>query len=134
MAQAKQETFFSKYAEHVIVFKHDSRMLVDGNKVFTTSGRSIQFHRGVFETNEPEIIAFLKEHPAYGIDFFGSEDARASSVIQPKINPVTGDTEAPEVPLPARTKKGQKATVATKPTTAADVDAEGGAAADSDEE
>jgi hypothetical protein len=128
------ETFYSKYTEHQIVMIHDTKMLVDGNKLFTSPSKIIKFSRGVYQTNDAEIIAFLKAHAAYGIDFFGSEDARAATTIPAKVNPVTGQVEeAPEVAKPVRTRKGEKAAVAKKPTTADDVDAEAEGASSDDE-
>jgi len=115
--------FFSKYAEHRIVYKHSTSMLADGNKLIKTAGRAAEFHRGRYETSDPAIIEFLRNHPAYGVDFFAEDDAQANVPMQAQVSRVTGD-EVPEVAKPVRTKKGERAAVAVKATTAADLDAE----------
>jgi hypothetical protein len=117
-------TYFAKYAELQIVMVHDTKMLVNGNQLFTSPSRVLQFHDGQLRTSDPEVIEFLNDHPAHGVDFFSSEEAR-SEFSNPEVNPVTGEN-VPEVAKPRRTRPGQRAAVAAKATTAADVDAEAG--------
>lgn len=113
-------TFYSKYAKLRVVVVARTKMLVE-NRFVLGPGKTAEFDRGQYTTTDPEIIEFLRNDRAYGVDFFENQDALAATV-QPEKN-VSGD-EGLEVTKPRR-KPGQRAVVKHKPTTAADVDGTG---------
>lgn len=118
-------TFFSKYAGYQIIMVHDSKMIV-GDEVVKKPHRILKFSHGQLTTTEPAVIAFLKSRSNYGRDFYASDDAEVQPAVKAAVAPA--DVEAPVVAKPLRTKKGEKARVDRKPTTAADVDVEAGVA------
>lgn len=111
----KTEVFLSKYAAHKIVMLHDKKMVVN-NEIMRTPSKMIEFHQARYETSDPEEIAFLKGHSAYGIDFFSADDVNAPTAA-PKEEP------APVAP-PEAVKPGKAKKAARKPTMPEDVDAE----------
>ena len=76
-AELKKEIFISKYRELRLVVKSAYSKEVDG-RIVTYQGKSIQFHDGMFETEDPEEIKFLEGHKNFGNTFVKaySGDAR----------------------------------------------------------
>lgn len=66
--------FTSKYKEHVIVIKPARHLFNPTGERQYLAGVSARFHENIFETNDPEIIAALKAHRMYGIEFSGEEE------------------------------------------------------------
>lgn len=54
--------FISKYAKHVLTMD-------PADRAKNRKGKRVEFHEGRFSTTDKATIAFLKEHPAYGVDF-----------------------------------------------------------------
>lgn len=65
--------FTSKYAKHVIVIKPSHYLFNPSGERQFVSGVKAKFHENKFETNDPEIIAALKAHRMYGVEFVGEE-------------------------------------------------------------
>lgn len=122
MAKAANEevTFLSKYAGHILVMQHGTKLVVN-NQIVRTPSRHIEFFRGKYVTSNQEEIDFLRNHPAYGREIFDTETALAATENQLPTAAAEGATaEATEVVKP-RTKKGERAAVPAKLTTAEDV-------------
>lgn len=66
-----------KYKELRIVIKPMSKVMV-GLKPQIVPGITVEFHNGLYETNNSEVIEALREHVGYGIQFFAE-----SGVDQP---------------------------------------------------
>ena len=64
--------YISKYLELKIVQKPTYSKEIDG-RIVVTPGKSIQFHDGMFETENPEDIKFLDNHPNFGNVFIKVE-------------------------------------------------------------
>ena len=118
-APTQPVTFYSKYKEYQVVMLHDHKMLVD-NQIFNTPSRTIEFSHARLTTDDQEVISFLRNHPAFGLDFFETEALVTAD--QNTETPVAPSPEAPPtVAKPVRTKKGERAAVVAKPTTADEV-------------
>jgi hypothetical protein len=61
--------FINKYPDKRYVIQPVTTVEVAGRPV-TKPGKSIQFSNGELETKDKETIAFLKEHPDFGITLF----------------------------------------------------------------
>ena len=46
----------------------------------TQLGLTIEFHNGLFETKDPTIIAILKNHPRYGLDYISDERSKDANI------------------------------------------------------
>src|SRR5688572_13939038 len=123
-------TFYSKYASLRVVIVPRSRSLIDG-KFITSPGKTAEFHRGEYHTADKEIIDALRERASYGIDYFESQKALDATVNAEPIESIARQDETLEVARP-RTRKGQRAAVKAKATTAEDIDADAPAEGDSE--
>lgn len=65
--------YISKYLELGIVRKASYYKEVDG-RVVPVLGEKVKFHQGVFETSDPEIMAFLEARPEFGNIFIRVPD------------------------------------------------------------
>ena len=66
--------FISKYKEHRVGLVPARHLIDNFGRRNYQAGVSAQFHNGEFETNDPQIIKFLKESVWYGVDFKGIGD------------------------------------------------------------
>ncbi len=69
-----------KYRELRLVLDPKTAVAVDGRRVTkglygSTSGVTVEFHDGRFETEDEQLIDSLKEHRLYGVAFYTSEGA-----------------------------------------------------------
>jgi len=95
--------FFSPYREYGIVIKSGGRYEVDG-RVVIREGKRVDFSNGIYDTNDPETIEFLRTHAAHGKEFVESPDAQPHAGPQVVDGPkTTGSSQRqPQPELSAR--------------------------------
>jgi hypothetical protein len=94
--EQKPVTFYSKFGSFRIVKDASTRLQV-GNQFVWTKSASAQFDRGKYQTSDPEMIAWLRERPRYGLDYFEEQsDMKASQNPVPQEGP-KAPTEPPVV-------------------------------------
>lgn len=72
--QVKETVYISRYYELKLVM-NPSYLKEVGGKVLIIRGTYIQFHEGVYKTNNPEDIEYLDNHPNFGSVFRKVESA-----------------------------------------------------------
>lgn len=65
--------FVSKFSELSLTMIPTDREIVRG-KIVTHQGKHIRFHRNEYNTTDQKEIAWLKQHPNYGIDFYAVKE------------------------------------------------------------
>jgi hypothetical protein len=65
--------FVSRFREHRIVFRASYNNEVNG-RVVTHPGESVRFKEGMYETDDQEIVAFLRSQPDFGQNFYEVPD------------------------------------------------------------
>jgi hypothetical protein len=86
--------FFSKYKDYGIWMRPAMRTIVDG-KVDFDMGRYLEFTAGIFDTDDPEIIEFLRNHEGdmvgIGVDYIEDPFAQPHAGPEVKEGPRTSD-------------------------------------------
>ena len=62
-------TFFSKYSNLTVVVKNSRKLLSKDGEVVVVAGKKAEFHNGYFQTDDIDIIDFLKQNKDYGVMF-----------------------------------------------------------------
>ena len=76
--------FLSKYPELRIVIKPAYHQIINGIREYTP-GKDIQFHNRRFETDDPEVIEFIKNNNSFGRDIVAAEGISKPSVVAQKL-------------------------------------------------
>lgn len=66
--------YVSKRKELCLVYKPQDRMLDEQRRVIIMQGKRAEFMGGRFQTNDPELIAWLSTHPKKNIEFMEVKD------------------------------------------------------------
>lgn len=61
--------FIARCDNQVLIMKPDIQQIVNG-MVIPIAGKSLDFERGSFETNDKEEIAFIRKHRLFGSYIF----------------------------------------------------------------
>lgn len=78
------EFISTKYKNLRVVLAAQTHIIVDGHRMPGShskdfpSGKTVQFEKGVYTTNDPKEIQALKEHTDYGYRFFSSDEDRVT--------------------------------------------------------
>jgi len=48
----------------------------------TKLGLTIEFHDGIYDTNDKEVIKALKNHPGFGLEFFNDEPVPVTPTVE----------------------------------------------------
>jgi len=66
----KPVTFFSRFKDDELLMETSQRLQDGPNKWITVPAKVIKFRDRAFVTNDPEKIAYLRNHPEYGRKLF----------------------------------------------------------------
>lgn len=67
--------FMSPITNYRLVYEHGAQMIVN-NRPVSVPQKTIEFANGIYDTKDPEIVAFLRSHDDYGTDFIEDPTAR----------------------------------------------------------
>jgi hypothetical protein len=81
--EPKKVTYISRYLELRLVVKASYKKELEG-QIVVTPGRSIQFHDGVYETDDQDEIKFLEAHKNFGNIFIRVEKGDAKKQREDK--------------------------------------------------
>lgn len=110
--------YFSKKKELCLVMHPTDRIVDEQRRVKVIPGKRIEFFNGLYETSDPEIIAFLDKHPYRGHKFQIIKEEEKSSITPGNaVKVATGMLKTTNaVDALVNQMKGDETDVTTRPT------------------
>jgi len=79
-------TFNSKFSQLQLVMKPGGWQIDSAGRRTILPGRLIQFQDGIYNTQDPEEIAFLRQHPAFGVLLSEPLNPDYQKIVKQKFN------------------------------------------------